>query len=70
VHNEEFHRRYSSPNIVSVIRSGRIMWDGYVARMGTGHVFTGFLLGSPKARDHGEDLGVGGKIAIIWTLGR
>jgi hypothetical protein len=53
-----------------VIKSGRIMWDGYVARMGTGHVFTGFLLGSPKARDHWEDLGVGGKIAIIWTLGR
>jgi len=27
-------------------------------------------LGSPKARDHWEDLGVDGRITLRWTLGR
>jgi hypothetical protein len=33
-------------------------------------VLTGFWLGGPKARDHWEDLGVGGRITLKWTLGR
>jgi len=37
---------------------------------GRGEVFTGFWLGGPKARDHWEDLGVGGRITLRWTLGR
>jgi hypothetical protein len=40
--NEEMHSRYSSPNIIRVIKSRRIICDGHVARMGKGHVFTGF----------------------------
>jgi hypothetical protein len=40
--NEELHSRYSSPNIIRVIKSRRIMCDGYVASMGTGQVFIGF----------------------------
>jgi hypothetical protein len=32
-------------------------------------VFTGFWLGSPNVRDHWEDLGVGGRITLSWTLG-
>jgi hypothetical protein len=58
---------YSSPNIVRVIKSRRMRWDGHVARMGRVEVFTGFLLGGPKARDHWEDLGVGGRITLRWT---
>jgi hypothetical protein len=42
-----------------------------VARMGERKgVFTGFRLGIPKVRDHWEDLGVGGRITLRWTLGR
>jgi hypothetical protein len=37
--------------------------------MGRGEVFTGFWLGGPKARDHWEDLDVGGMITLKWTLG-
>jgi hypothetical protein len=37
---------------------------------GRGDVLTGFRLGSPKVRDHWEDLGVGGRIPLSWTLGR
>jgi hypothetical protein len=33
-------------------------------------VFTGFWLEGPKARDHWEDLGVGGRITLRWTLQR
>jgi hypothetical protein len=39
----------------------------YMLYMGV--VFTWFSLGGPKVRDHWEDLGVGGKITLIWTLG-
>jgi hypothetical protein len=38
-----------------------------VARMGRGEVFTGFWVGGPKVRDHCEDLGVGGRITLIWV---
>jgi hypothetical protein len=34
--------QYSSPNIVRVVKSRRMRWAGYVARMGRGEVFTGF----------------------------
>jgi hypothetical protein len=69
-HNDELHDLYYSPNIVRVIKSRRIRWAGHVARTGRGEVLTGFCLRGPKARDHWEDLGVGGRITLRWTLGR
>jgi len=42
------------------------MWHAW----GREEVFTGFWLGVPKGRDQWEDLGVGGKITLRWTLGR
>jgi hypothetical protein len=68
--NDELHDLYSSPNIVRVIKSRRMRWAGHVARMGRGEVLTGFCLGGPKARDYWEDLGVGRRITLRWTLGR
>jgi hypothetical protein len=32
--NEELHNLYSSPNIIRMIKSRRMSWAGYVARMG------------------------------------
>jgi hypothetical protein len=69
-HNDELHSLYFSPNIVRVIKSRRMRWAGHVALMGRGKMFTGFWLGGPKARDHWEDLGVGGRITLTWALGR
>jgi hypothetical protein len=66
----KLHCLYSSPNIVRAIKSRRMWWAGHVARMGEGEVFTGFWLGGPKARDHWEDLGIGGRITLRWTLRR
>jgi hypothetical protein len=68
LHNDELHSLYSSQNIVRIIKSRRMRWAGHVARMG--EVFTGFWLGGPKARDHWEDLDVGGRMTLSWTLGR
>jgi len=42
------------------------MWHAW----GRGEVFTGFWLGGPKVRVHGEDLGVGERIALRWVLWR
>jgi hypothetical protein len=42
------------------------MWHAW----GRGEVFTVFWLGSPNVRDHWEDLGIGGKTTLSWTLGR
>jgi hypothetical protein len=64
LHNDELHDLYSSPNIVTVIKSRRMRWAGQVTRVGRGEVFRGFWLGGPKVRDHWEDLGVGGRIIL------
>jgi hypothetical protein len=34
LHNEELHNLYSSPNIIRMIKSGRMRWAGHVVRMG------------------------------------
>jgi hypothetical protein len=34
LHNEELYALYSSPNIIRVIKSRRLIWAGHVARMG------------------------------------
>jgi hypothetical protein len=70
LHNDELYSLYSSPNIVRVIKSRRMRWEGHVTCMGTGEVFTGFWLGSLKGRDHWEDLGICGRITLRWTIGR
>ena len=44
LHNEELNL-YSSPNIVRVIKSGRIRWSEHVARMGESRGVYGVLMG-------------------------
>jgi hypothetical protein len=70
LHNDELHSLYSLPNIVKGIKSRRMKWAGHVERWGRGEVFTRFWSGGPKARNHWEDLGVGGRTTLSWTLGR
>jgi hypothetical protein len=70
LHNDDLHSLYSLPNIVRVIKSRRLRWEGHVARMGRGEVFTGFWLGGQEVRSHWRDLGVGGRITLSMTLGR
>jgi hypothetical protein len=70
LHDDELHSLYSSSNIVRVIKSRRMRWAGHVAHMEKGRVCTGFWFGRRKRRDHWEDLGVGGRVTLRWTLGR
>jgi hypothetical protein len=48
LHNDELHRLYSSPNIVRVIKSGRMRWARHVARMGEVRGVYRVLVGRPK----------------------
>jgi hypothetical protein len=50
LHNEELYDLYSSPNINRVIKSRRMGWAGYVARMGEKRGAYRILVGKPEAR--------------------
>jgi hypothetical protein len=50
LHHDELHRLYSSPNIVTVIKSRRMRWAGHVARMGEGRGVYRFLVGMPEGK--------------------
>jgi hypothetical protein len=42
VHNEELRDLYSSPSIISIIKSRRMRWAGHVARMGEKEMRVGY----------------------------
>jgi hypothetical protein len=50
LHNDELHSLYSSPNIVRVIKSRRMMWAGHVARMGEERGSYRVLGGRPEGK--------------------
>jgi hypothetical protein len=50
LHNEELNNLYSLPNIVRVIKSGRIRWVGHVARMGERRGVYRVLVGKPEGK--------------------
>jgi hypothetical protein len=50
LHNEELNDLYSLPNIVWVIKSGRMGWAGHVARMGVERGVYRVLVGKPEGK--------------------
>jgi hypothetical protein len=50
LHNDELHSLYSSPNIVTVIKSRRMRWAGHVARMGERRGVYRVLVGKPEGK--------------------
>jgi hypothetical protein len=50
LHNDKFHSLYSSPNIVSVIKSRRMRWVGHVAHVGEGRGGYRVLVGRPTGK--------------------
>jgi hypothetical protein len=52
LHNEELHDLYCSHNYVRDIKSGRMRWTGYVARMGRREACTGLWWKILRKRDH------------------
>jgi hypothetical protein len=70
LHNDELHSLCSSLNIVRVIKSRRMRWVGHVAHMGEGRGVYRILVENLEVRDHWEDLNIGRRITLSWTLGR
>ena len=50
LHIEELRDLYSLPNIVRVVKSRRMRWEGHVARMGEGSGVHRVLVGKPEGR--------------------
>ena len=48
--NEELNDLYTSPNIVRVIKSRRMRWEGHVARLGEGRGVYRTLVGKPEGK--------------------
>jgi hypothetical protein len=47
-HNKELRDMYSSPSIIRIIKSRRIIWAGHVARMGEQSNAFRLLVGNPE----------------------
>jgi hypothetical protein len=50
LHNEELHNSYSSPNIIRIIKSRKMRWTEYVARLGTKRNAYRILVGKPEGK--------------------
>jgi hypothetical protein len=50
LHNEELHNFYSSPNIIRMMKSRRMRWAGYVARMGENRNAYRISVGKPGGK--------------------
>jgi hypothetical protein len=50
LHNEELHNLYSSPSITRMIKSRRMRWAGYVARMGPKRNAYRIFVGNPEGK--------------------
>jgi hypothetical protein len=50
LHNEELRELYSSPSIIRIMKSRRMRWAGYVARMGEKKNANGLLVEKPEGK--------------------
>jgi hypothetical protein len=48
LHNEELHNLYSSPNIIRMIKSRMMWWEGHLARMGEKRNACRISVGKPE----------------------
>jgi hypothetical protein len=69
LHSEELNDLYCSPNIVRVIKSRRMKWAGYVARMGEERGVTcRVLVGNSEGKRPLGDPDVDGRIILGWIF--
>jgi hypothetical protein len=68
LHNEELNDLYSLPNIVWVVKSGRMRWAGHVVRMGRREECIGFWWANLRERGHWGDPDVDGRIILRWIF--
>ena len=68
LHNEELNDLYSSPYIVRVIKSRRMRWAGYVARMEERRGVYRVLVGKPEGKRPLGRPSVDGRIILKWIF--
>jgi hypothetical protein len=64
LHKEELNDLYSSPNIIRVIKSRRMRWAGYVARMREKRGAYRILVARPEGRRPLERSRLDGRIIL------
>jgi hypothetical protein len=50
LHNEGLHKLYSSPSIIRMVKSNRMKWVGYVAKLGAKGNAYRILVGKPEGK--------------------
>jgi hypothetical protein len=60
LHNDELHNLYSSPNIVRVIKSRKMRWEGHVTRMGDGKNCSQGFCGEARREETTGEIGIDG----------
>jgi hypothetical protein len=50
LHNEELHKLYSLPNIITMIKLRRMRWAGHVARIGAKRNAYRIVVGKPEGK--------------------
>jgi hypothetical protein len=68
LHNEGPSNLYASPTIIRVIRSRRMRWTGYVARMG--EMRNAYNIPVEKPEGNRPRLGVDERIILEWIVGK
>jgi hypothetical protein len=68
LHDLGLSNLYSFPNIVRVVKSGRMGWAGHVARMGRGELCTGFWWGNLRERDPWGEPNVDKSVILKWIF--
>ena len=68
LHNEELNDLYSSPIIVRVIKSRRMIWAGHVACMGEKRGVYSMYGRNLRERDHLGKPGIDGRIMFSWVF--
>jgi hypothetical protein len=51
LHNEELHNLYPSPDMIRMIKSRKMKWEGHVARLGERRTAYRVLAGKPRMNE-------------------
>jgi hypothetical protein len=68
LHNYELNYTYSSPNIIPVIKSRRMIWAEHVSSMGNRNGTYMVWWENLRARDRLEVPGIVGRIILRWIF--
>jgi hypothetical protein len=68
LHNEELHNLYSSPNIITMVKSRRMRSAGYIARLRKKRNANRIVVGTPERQRLLRRLDIGGRIILKWIL--